>query len=154
MIFKDKILMFLATGAFLGKIQVAPGTFGSLGALPFCWLLSKIDWVYTTAIIFVFVPFAISIAGSAEKILSKKDPGCIVIDEMAGLLVTFWGLSFNLFTAALGFALFRLFDIFKPYPIRTIEKKLPGGAGVVLDDVVAGIYGNLLLRSIIFLMSG
>jgi len=154
MIFKEKMVMFLATGAYLGKINIAPGTFGSLGALPFCLVISKIDLATSVAIVVVFVLFAIYIAGAAEKIIGKKDPGCIVIDEMAGLLVTFSGLPFNMVTAISGFALFRLFDIFKPFPIRSAEKQLPGGAGVVLDDVVAGIYSNLLLRGVCLLLSG
>jgi len=154
MIFKEKMVMFLATGAYLGKINIAPGTFGSLGALPFCLVISKINLATSVAIVVVFVLFAIYIAGAAEKIIGKKDPGCIVIDEMAGLLVTFSGLPFNMVTAISGFALFRLFDIFKPFPIRSAEKQLPGGAGVVLDDVVAGIYSNLLLRGVCLLLSG
>jgi phosphatidylglycerophosphatase A len=84
--------------------------------------------------------------------LKKKDPGCIVIDEIAGIMVTFIGLPFNITTAVPGFLIFRLFDILKPFPIRYIERKLSGGAGVVLDDVAAGIYSNLSLRVVILLL--
>jgi phosphatidylglycerophosphatase A len=94
----------------------------------------------------LFISVSIWIADRAEKILSAKDPGSIVIDEMAGLLVTFLGISFDMLNMAAGFLIFRTMDILKPYPIRMIEKRLPGGAGVVMDDVVAGLYSNLLVR--------
>ena len=101
--------------------------------------------------ILVFIPFAIGIASAAEKILKQKDPGQIVIDEIAGLMITFAGLPFNLKTALAGFIIFRVLDILKPFPIHTLEKRVAGGSGVVLDDVLAGVYGNLILRLVIFM---
>jgi phosphatidylglycerophosphatase A len=98
----------------------------------------------------IFIIFAILIAHDAEKILKKDDPGCIVIDEIAGLMVALFGLPFNVIYAAAGFAIFRFFDILKPFPIRLIEKKLSGGTAIVMDDVAAGICTNLVLR-ILFL---
>jgi phosphatidylglycerophosphatase A len=86
------------------------------------------------------------IANEAEKILKTKDPGCIVIDEIAGMILTLIGLPFNMVMAGAGFMLFRVLDIWKPYPIRFFEKKLPGGVGVVMDDVAAGILSNVVLR--------
>jgi len=94
--------------------------------------------------------FAIAIASAAEKILKQKDPGQIVIDEIAGLAVTFAGLPFNLKTVLAGFIIFRAFDILKPFPIRVLEKRVGGGAGVVLDDVLAGVYANLVMRFVIY----
>jgi phosphatidylglycerophosphatase A len=94
----------------------------------------------------VFIFFAIAIASAAEKILKRKDPGQIVIDEIAGLMVTLAGLPFNLKTALAGFIIFRVFDILKPFPIRMLERRVGGGSGVVLDDVLAGVYGNLIIR--------
>ena len=79
--------------------------------------------------------------------MASEDPGCIVIDEIVGIMVTFIGLPFNMVNLVLGFVFFRVIDILKPYPIRSMEKKLSGGAGIVLDDVAAGIYSNLLLRA-------
>ena len=95
---------------------------------------------------------AIWLADSSEKLIGKKDPGCIVIDEIAGMLVALVGLPFNFFTVAVGFVFFRLLDIFKPFPIRYLERKIPGGAGIVIDDLVAGIIANITLRIIVYLV--
>lgn len=89
-------------------------------------------------------------AAAAEKILKKKDAAEIVIDEIAGLMVTFIGLPFTLKTVIAGFIIFRTFDILKPFPIRLLEKKIAGGPGVVLDDVLAGLYANLIIRLAIY----
>ena len=139
----------MATGFFIGTVPFAPGTFGTLIGLPVCFLLSRLHFLQSVICILVFIPFAIWIASAAEKILKQKDPGQIVIDEIAGLMVTFAGLPFNLKTALAGFIIFRVFDILKPFPIRTLEKKVGGGSGVVLDDVLAGVYGNLILRVVV-----
>jgi len=141
----------VATGFYIGTVPVAPGTFGSLIGLPLCLLLSRLTFLQSVMIILVFILFAVGIASAAEKILKQKDPGQIVIDEIAGLLVTFAGLPFNLKTALAGFIIFRLLDILKPFPIRILDKRMGGGSGVVLDDVVAGIYGNLVLRLVIYI---
>lgn len=91
------------------------------------------------------------IADRAEKALNKKDPGCIVVDEIAGMVVSLVGLQFTLTTAVFGFICFRILDILKPFPIRILDKQIPGGVGVVADDVVAGIFTNLLLRLILYI---
>jgi phosphatidylglycerophosphatase A len=148
---KQKSVMFLATGCFIGNISFAPGTFGSILGLPLCFLLSKIDLLVAVLLTVIFVFFAIWIAQGAEKIVNKEDPGCIVIDEIAGILVTFTGLPFNIISIAFGFIIFRTLDIWKPYPIRYMERNLSGGTGIVMDDVAAGICSNLLLRGIFFL---
>ena len=142
--------MFLATGCFIGNISFAPGTFGSILGIPLCFLLSKINLLVAVLLTVIFVLFAILIAQEAEKILKTKDPGCIVIDEIAGLMVTLIGLPFNIISVGSGFLIFRFLDIWKPYPIRFVENKLSGGAGIVMDDVAAGICGNLLLRAMFF----
>jgi len=146
---KQKSVMFLATGCFIGNISFAPGTFGSILGLPLCFLLSKIDLLVAVLLTVIFVFFAIWIAQGAEKIVNKEDPGCIVIDEIAGILVTFTGLPFNIISIAFGFLIFRALDIWKPYPIRYMERNLSGGTGIVMDDVAAGICSNLLLRGIL-----
>ena len=141
----------MATGFFIGTVPVAPGTFGSLIGLPVCFLLSRLNILQSVICILVFILFAIWIASAAEKILKQKDPGRIVIDEIAGLMVTFAGLPFNLKTALGGFIIFRVFDILKPFPIRILDKRVGGGSGIVLDDVLAGVYGNLILRLVIYI---
>ncbi len=93
-----------------------------------------------------FAGFAVWISGEAEKVFNKKDSRLIVIDEMAGFLVTLFLIPWSAKTVVIGFLLFRLMDIAKPFPIRRIESNLRGGWGVVGDDVLAGIYANAALR--------
>lgn len=138
--------MLLATGCFTGYIPFAPGTFGSIAGLPLCFLLSMTKLPVAILFILIFIFFAIWISTRAEKILKQNDPGCIVIDEIAGIMVTFLGLPFNTISVVAGFAAFRFFDILKPFPVRSMERKFAGGTGIVLDDIAAGILSNLVLR--------
>ena len=138
--------MFLATGCYIGNISFAPGTFGSVLGLLLCFFISKIDFSIAILLTLIFILCAIWIANEAEKIIDLKDPGCIVIDEIAGIVLTLSGLPFNITSVTLGFLIFRALDIWKPYPIRLLENKFSGGIGIVLDDVVAGILSNLILR--------
>ena len=142
----NKAAVFLATGFYIGKIPLAPGTFGSLIGLPLCFLLAEIQLSAAIIAVLLIIALAIWISNVAERTLERKDPGCIVIDEIAGMVVTLIGLPFNLTTAAIGFILFRLLDIIKPFQIRILDKRLPGGLGIVADDVVAGIFANVLIR--------
>lgn len=143
---RDKSVLFLSTGCFVGYVPFAPGTFGSAIALPLCYLFSRLPFTAGVVAGAVFIAAAVWIAHEAEALLKAKDPGCIVIDEIAGMLVTFLGVPFTPVSALAGFVLFRGLDIAKPFPIRWVEKRLTGGAGIVMDDVVAGIFANLLLR--------
>jgi len=144
-------VMFLATGCYVGRIPIAPGTFGSLLAILPCFLLSGLPLAVTFGIILVFIGLAVWVATGAEKILRAQDPGCIVIDEVAGMMVTLSGLPFDVLTVLSGFIVFRILDIIKPFPIRAAERHLSGGTGVVLDDVIAGVMANVLLRVILML---
>jgi phosphatidylglycerophosphatase A len=140
------IVLFCATGGGIGYLPKAPGTFGSLVGLLPCWALSHLDTVSAAAVALLFIGAACWAAHAAEAYLEKKDSRHIVIDEIAGMMITLLGLPFNAMTAAFGFLIFRFLDILKPFPIRLAEQKLPGGIGVVFDDVGAGILGNLMLR--------
>ena len=144
--------MFLATGCYIGNISFAPGTFGSVLGLLLCFFLSKIDFSIAVLLTLIFILSAIWIAGEAEKILGEEDPGCIVIDEIAGIILTLSGLPFNITSMTAGFLIFRVLDIWKPYPIRRLENKFSGGIGIVLDDVVAGILSNVILRVFIIVV--
>jgi len=149
---REEAVVFLATGFYVGNVRFAPGTFGSLIGLPLCFVLSGIKLPPALALTLLFILFAVWIAHAAEKKLKKADPGCIVIDEIAGMVVTLIGLPFNLTTAVIGFIIFRILDILKPLPIRTLDKRLSGGIGIVADDVVAGIFANFLVRIIIYIL--
>ena len=95
---------------------------------------------------------AIWSSGRTCALLGEDDPPQVVIDEVAGFLLAVFFLPYSWFNLGLGFVLFRFFDILKPFPIRLLDQKLPGGAGIVLDDVMAGIYGNVLIRIVLWIM--
>ncbi len=128
---------------------MAPGTFGSIVALPICYLLVKAPTMPVVLFIGVFTAAAVGIAHQAENWLNTKDPGCIVIDEIAGQMVTLIGLPANGFVYIGGFLVFRCLDIMKPFPINWLEKRLSGGLGIVADDILAGVIGNILIRGIL-----
>ncbi len=92
--------------------------------------------------------FSVWIADEAEKILGTKDPGAIVIDEVAGYCVTLSLVPPEIISMGLGFLLFRILDIAKPFPVRYFEKKCSGGAGIVLDDIAAGAIAGLILKCV------
>jgi len=148
---REKGVLFLSSGGFIGNIPFAPGTFGSLLGLPLCFILSKINLWVSILFLVIFVSLAIWVCNKAQQLIQEKDPGCIVIDEISGMMLSLTGIPFNLISASAGFVIFRLLDIFKPFPIRAIEKKIPGGAGIVLDDIAAGIISNIILRIVLFL---
>jgi len=150
---RDQTVVSLATGFYTGNIPWAPGTFGTLPGLLLCFFLARLPLPASLLLIVVLIGLAVWIAGEAEKILGKKDPGAIVIDEIAGMAVTLAAIPFTLQTAVAGFLLFRFFDIIKPPPIRTIDKNVHGGVGIVMDDVIAGVFGNLVLRTGIWLLN-
>ena len=138
--------MTIATGFGAGYLPKAPGTWGSLVALPLHFFLRQLaPNHYALALTGIFF-IAVITAGQAEKILDRKDPGVVVIDEVIGMLITLIAAPNNPLIWLLGFALFRFFDIFKPYPIRLIDQRVNGGMGIVLDDVLAGIYSLIILQ--------
>jgi len=151
--FRNEVVRFTATGGFTGYAPFAPGTFGTLAALPFCLILEHVDYPYDLACVSILLIVATWTAHDLEKALGAKDPGCIVIDEIAGMVVTLLWLPMTLKTAVLGFIVFRLLDIVKPPPIGYCDRKFSGGFGIVLDDVVAGLMGNLVLR-VVFAATG
>lgn len=144
--------MFIATGFFSGKIPFAPGTFGTLAAIPFALVFLIIPASFYGVYIVGLILAAIYFADKAEKIIGKKDPGCIVIDEIAGFVVALSIVPVNIYTLAAGFFIFRFFDIIKSAPVRYFENNFSGGAGIVLDDIMAGILTAAVLK-IIYLSS-
>lgn len=142
----NRFILFLSSNAGLGYAPVASGTFGTLAGIPVFYLLSGFPPLLylLTWLALLFLSFWV--AGAAGKIYGVVDDGRIVIDELVGYLVTVAFLPFTWSTALLGFLLFRLFDILKPPPASWFDQKLKNGYGVVLDDVVAGLYGAVALR--------
>ena len=134
------LIMIIATGLYSGYLPRAPGTWGSLVVLALFFLLHTLSLeVYLAVVtgIFIIGTFA---AGEAEKIMDRKDPALVVIDEIVGMLITMIAIPATPLAMTLGFILFRIFDIWKPFPIRLIDQRFHGGLGIMLDDVVAGIY--------------
>ncbi|MBI4745255.1 MAG: phosphatidylglycerophosphatase A [Deltaproteobacteria bacterium] len=136
----------MASGGFVGYSPVAPGTAGSLLGVILYIPLSCLLPVYYALFLLSASLLSFKIAGEAERIFGKKDCRIIVIDEVAGVFFTMFLFPPTLFYLSAGFLLFRVFDIVKPFPAGWIDRKISGGTGVVLDDIVAGIYANLSLH--------
>lgn len=113
--------------------------------IPLYYALSHLPGIVYLCSTAAFTIFSIFIADRAEKMYQKKDDGRIVIDEVAGFLWTMNFVSPTILHVGLGFVLFRLFDILKPYPAVLFQNSLPGGYGIVMDDVASGIYANFVL---------
>jgi phosphatidylglycerophosphatase A len=143
------VKLLTATGFGLGYIPLAPGTFGSLLGLGAHLLLYLAGGPAVASIgLLVVTSLGFWSAGAAERHFARRDPGHVVIDEIAGQMLT---LAFLPLTAGLtvaGFLLFRLLDILKPIPARRMEG-LPGASGIMADDLVAGLYANLILQALV-----
>jgi phosphatidylglycerophosphatase A len=144
---RDKAILFFASGLLLGLIPLAPGTFGSLLGIPLQWSFRQFPIAIELGAILVFILISVYISGKAESLLGHTDPSQIVIDEVAGMTLALSGLPFTPLSIIAAFLLFRLFDIWKPFPINYIEKRFHRGWGIVMDDVAAGIIANLVLQT-------
>jgi phosphatidylglycerophosphatase A len=142
------LILFVATGAGTGYAPVAPGTAGSVPGLILTWLVFTPMWRYSMPLFLIvyLAAFAAScwIAGRAEEIFERRDDSRIVIDEVLGMTAAMFLLPADWQHLALGFFLFRLFDTLKPFPAGAIDRRMPGGTGVMLDDLAAAIYANLV----------
>ena len=139
-------IMLIATGCYSGYLPKAPGTWGSLVGLLLFFLLRTLSleiYLAVTAGLFIVGTFA---AGEAEKIMDHQDPGLVVIDEIVGMLITMIAVPATPLFMVLGFVLFRIFDIWKPFPANLVDQRFHGGLGIMLDDIVAGIYSLLILQ--------
>jgi phosphatidylglycerophosphatase A len=144
--------LLLGSGFGSGYFSLAPGTAGTVVGICFFWCFSKFSPPLYLITLLSFIFLSVWIADGAEKIFQQKDSRTIVIDEIAGFLVTMLWIPFTVITVGIGFLLFRLLDILKPYPACWIDRNLSGGWGIVLDDVAAGIYANLILQGIVHWM--
>jgi phosphatidylglycerophosphatase A len=150
-----RIILFLASGAYIGYIPVASGTWGTLLAFPLFWIFDP--WRHPSTGLYLgwyitMVLLACWIAGRAETILQEHDSHAIVIDEIVGYLAATLFLAPTWEHTVVAFVVFRVFDVVKPFPAGLIDRGLPGGAGVVLDDVVSGLYANLATRGLMAVM--
>ncbi len=145
-----RFILFLATGFGVGYSPIAPGTLGTLVAIPIYYFLSEIRSPLYEITLIAFFFLSVWISENTEKYFGKKDDCRIVIDEIMGYLITMLWIPKIILFIVVGFFLFRFFDILKPFPIRRLEKRLKGGYGVVLDDVLAGVYANIVLHVIYY----
>ncbi len=145
-----QVIIFLASGAYTGYSPFAPGTAGSVVGLIIGYFFCAPMWQHEPmmfVLIFAAVMFlSCLIAGRAEEIFSEHDSSKIVLDEVLGMIATMFLNPLGWVSLLGGFILFRLFDIIKPFPADLIDRKMPGGPGVMLDDLFAGIYANIILR--------
>jgi phosphatidylglycerophosphatase A len=143
--------LFIASVGYVGYAPVAPGTFGSAAGLAVFYAVRAIG---TTAVeaaaIAVLTALGVWSASLSEHYIGGKDPGPVVIDEVVGMLITLAFLPVTPLGALTGFLLFRLLDVVKPWPAARFES-LPGGFGVMADDAMAGLYGNLVMRGLIWM---
>jgi len=145
-----RFILLLATGFGVGYSPIAPGTLGTLVAIPIYYFLSEISSpLYEITLIGLFF-LSVWISENAERLFAKKDDQRIVIDEIVGFLITMLWVPKTIRFILIGFILFRFFDILKPFPIRRLEKGLKGGYGVVLDDAIAGVYSNIIIRIVFY----
>ena len=141
---RKTLIKLISTFFYIGYLPFIPGTFGSLaGVLVYCFLKNNtLSYILAT---FALVIIGIIFAGKAEAVFNKKDPRCVVIDEVAGILISFMFLPFDVRLLVVGFFVFRLLDTLKPYPACVFERR-HGGVGIMGDDIVAGIYTNIILQ--------
>lgn len=148
-------LHFLAFGFGSGLAPKAPGTFGTLAALPLVWLMSS----YTSLLVYLLITAVACIAGiwicgKAAADMQVHDDSSIVWDEVAGMMITMIAVPLTWQYLLAGFVLFRIFDILKPWPIRYLDKHVHGGFGIMIDDILAGLFSLALLHLyLIFFLS-
>jgi phosphatidylglycerophosphatase A len=142
-------IQFLALGFGSGLMPKAPGTFGTLAAIPVFLLLAPLSTIYYLSVVIVFSLLGIYLCGYAAKAAGVHDHPAIVWDEIVGFLITMFMVPISWQSVVVGFVLFRLFDIVKPWPISYLDKHCHGGFGIMIDDIVAGL-AALALMHVIF----
>jgi phosphatidylglycerophosphatase A len=143
--------LFVATCGYLGYVPIAPGTFGSAAGLV---VLAAVRWSGSSglelAVIALLLAGGVWSGNVAERHFGKVDPGPVILDEVAGMLITVALIPVNVPGAIVGFLLFRVLDVIKPWPANRMEA-LPGGLGVMADDAMAAVYGNVIMRLLLVL---
>lgn len=139
---------FFALGFGAGLARVAPGTVGSLVAIPFFLLLSPANVFFYLGLVIILFAFGVWCCEVSARLLGVHDHSGIVWDEIVGMLIALFAVPKTWTYLVLGFLLFRLFDIWKPWPIGWVDRKVGGGMGIMLDDVIAGLMALAVLQAI------
>ncbi len=148
---KQRVAFVFATGFGSGYSPIAPGTAGSAVGVLFVWAMSGLPVSGQIAAVLVVTLLSMVAADMVAKSVGLKDPGLIVADEIAGMMVTMVAIPLTATSLCLGFILFRVMDVVKPPPARQFEH-FKGGVGIVADDLMAGVYAHLALRGILSLI--
>jgi phosphatidylglycerophosphatase A len=141
---RNFLIRAFATVLGVGFLPFAPGTWATAVGVVIAYFLGSNMPVYTILLLVLLI-LGIMTTGIIEKQMNQKDPGILVIDEVVGIMIALWGLPLLWQVMVCGFFLFRAFDMFKIYPINKLEAQ-PGGWGIMLDDCMAGVYTNIILR--------
>ena len=141
---KNYLVKLISTFFGIGFSPLAPGTFGSVAGVVIYYFLYRQEYVFYAAL-FLLIMAGFAVSARAETVFGKKDPGCVVIDEVVGMMIALILVPFTWINIVIVFVLFRFMDAVKPYPIKKLEN-MPGGFGIMLDDVAAGLYANLLFQ--------
>ena len=144
----DFLVKATSTVFFIGYLPLIPGTFGSIAGVGLFYLLKGTTAVTYFLFISGIIALGLITSGRMEKLLNKKDPGCIVIDEVAGMLIALSFMPYDFKIIFLAFIIFRILDTLKPYPAARLQN-MHGAVGVIGDDLVAGIYTNIVLQVIL-----
>ncbi|MBF0421539.1 MAG: phosphatidylglycerophosphatase A [Magnetococcales bacterium] len=148
----DQITLQVATLGGIGQSPVAPGTMGTMASLPLVYLVMQGGLAWHLWVLGGVVVIGTWAAHRAAFLLGRDDPSEVVVDELAGMLLTMVGLPLDWVWLFVGFCAFRLFDIWKPWPVSWIDRTLPGGWGIMADDLAAGVYARLLVTVLIVWM--
>jgi len=141
---KNYLVKLISTFFGVGFLPKAPGTFGSLVGVIIYYFLHRQEYIFYAAL-FLLIMAGFAVSAKAEAVFGKKDPGCVVIDEIVGMMIALILVPLTWINVIIVFILFRFMDVFKPYPIRKIEQ-MHGGSGIMLDDIVAGLYANIVFQ--------
>lgn len=144
----QKIGILVSTFFMIGLLPIAPGTWGSLAALGIYILMAELMWQQQFQIILALMFVGVACIALVQQKTGPRDDGRIVIDEVVGMLITVATFPIHWFWLGFGFLLFRFLDIWKPFPARYIDRHLHGAWGVMLDDVICGVYGLAILKVI------
>ncbi len=149
--FSGKCALILSTWFGAGLFPVAPGTAGTLTAVPFAAAMMLMGPWARASVLLILILIGIWAAERTQAIVKEKDPSVVVIDEVVGFMIAFVFLPLSWWSLVLAFFLFRFFDILKPFPVRHLER-LKGGLGIVMDDLLAGVYASAIVWAALIIL--
>lgn len=146
LLMRDDMVLFLAQGVGTGRVPRAPGTAGTLPGVALYLVFAGVPLIAYLGIVAALFVVGVALCERAAQILDEPDPPSVVWDEIVGVMIAMIGIAPSLATLIAGFLAFRLFDIWKPWPIGWVDRRVPGGLGIMLDDVIAGLMALVLMH--------